>query len=71
MIKDRPIQSAVFQRFTRAYLGALVFAAVIITALLVGVAANSIGRMETASRQAALAQMAADMQQICSCKAKS
>ena len=62
MSKKRPTQSAVFQRYTRAYLGTLIFAAILITVLLMGVAANSIERVENNAHQAVLSQMAADMQ---------
>lgn len=62
MTKSSHLKSSVFQRFTRAYLGTLIFAAVMIAALLIGVAANSIGTVEIDARQEALSQMAADLQ---------
>jgi len=62
MTKSTHLRSSVFQRFTRTYLGALVFAAAIITVVLVGVASSAITHMEVDARQAAVKQMAADLQ---------
>lgn len=62
MTKSTHLKSSVFQRFARTYLGALIFAAAIITVVLVGVASNAITHMEVEARQTAVKQMAADLQ---------
>ncbi|MBE5771635.1 MAG: AraC family transcriptional regulator [Clostridiales bacterium] len=65
MTRNKHLRSSVFQRFTRTYLGALVFAAAIIAVVLVGVASSIITRVEIDAQKTALTQMTADLQLQC------